>query len=108
VTVDDDDDDLADLLGGLAVDSSKATPVKDEIDTPARPDDSAKIRMLMKLLREIRQRNERTIVFSQFTSFLDLLGPFLDRNAIKFVRCEYCISCFPVWRLMARRRFDEE
>ena len=53
---------------------------------------SAKIRMVLKLLREIDQRSnseEKTIVFSQFTSMLDLLEPFLRADGIKFVRCKY-------------------
>ena len=50
---------------------------------------SAKIRQLMKVLLDIRANTngERTIVFSQFTSFLDLIEPFLSREGIKFVRC---------------------
>lgn len=89
VGLDDEDDDLAGLLGGLAVDeNAKSQPNGKSADEADRPNDSAKIRMLMKLLREIRQRNERTIVFSQFTSFLDLLGPFLQKNAIQYVRCK--------------------
>jgi SNF2 family DNA or RNA helicase len=54
----------------------------------AKPTASAKIRQLLQLLGEIRERGERTIVFSQFTSFLDLLGPFLKAKGISFVRCE--------------------
>ena len=53
---------------------------------------SAKIRTVLKLLREIDQRSdseEKTIIFSQFTSMLDLLEPFLRAEGIKFVRCKY-------------------
>lgn len=55
-----------------------------------RPD-SAKIRMIMDLLREIDERSnreEKTIIFSQFTSMLDLIEPFLKEQGILFVRCE--------------------
>jgi SNF2 family DNA or RNA helicase len=56
-----------------------------------RPLESSKIRMLLKLLAEIEtrsQRREKTIVFSQFTSFLNLVEPFLREAGVRFVRCE--------------------
>jgi SNF2 family DNA or RNA helicase len=92
---DDDDDDLANLLGGLAVDENipKSKPVNDVVDDgEMRPEASAKIRQLLQLLSEIQNRGERTIVFSQFTSFLDLLGPFLKAEGISFVRCKSLIK----------------
>jgi SNF2 family DNA or RNA helicase len=88
---DEDDDDLANLLGGLAVDENAKKskfPDDDLNEEEAKPTASAKIRQLLQLLGEIRERGERTIVFSQFTSFLDLLGPFLKAKGISFVRCE--------------------
>ena len=54
---------------------------------------SAKIRMMLKLLKKIEQRgdgDEKTIVFSQFTTMLDLVEPFLKREGIRYVRC----ACF--------------
>lgn len=59
------------------------------------PPDSAKIRKLLELLKEINTREddegelagEKTIVFSQFTSMLDLIQPFLKDAGIAFVRC---------------------
>lgn len=47
----------------------------------------------MKVLRDIRDqgKGERTIVFSQFTSFLDLVEPFLLLEKIKFARCKCLI-----------------
>jgi SNF2 family DNA or RNA helicase len=91
---DDDDDDLANLLGGLAVDeNSRAPSTGDEAASREKPlGSSAKIRQLLQILEPIRERGERTIVFSQFTSFLDLLGPFLKSNGISFVRCKSFIS----------------
>jgi len=87
---DEDDDDLANLLGGLAVDDkAKKSESPDNDLNEAKPTASAKIRQLLQLLGEIRERGERTIVFSQFTSFLDLLGPFLKAKGISFVRCEF-------------------
>ncbi|WVR06061.1 hypothetical protein IAU60_003089 [Kwoniella sp. DSM 27419] len=107
-------DELADLLGGLGVASGKTcqmcfVKLKDPnsihctvcADIAAQskskavaaddgmPPDSAKIRMLIKLLQatELRsQSKEKTIVFSQFTSFLDLIEPFLKQKRIAFVR----------------------
>lgn len=52
---------------------------------------SAKIRMVLKLLRDVDERSdseEKTILFSQFTSMFDLLEPFLQKEGIKYVRCE--------------------
>ena len=52
---------------------------------------SAKIRKILQLLREIDERSEgveKTIIFSQFTSMLDLIEPFLNEKGIKYVRCE--------------------
>ena len=52
---------------------------------------SAKVRMVLKLLNQVDERSgseEKTIVFSQFTSMLDLLEPFLRDEGIKYVRCE--------------------
>lgn len=47
--------------------------------------------MLLKLLREVETRSkgtEKTIVFSQFTSFLDLIEPYLRAEGIQYVRCK--------------------
>lgn len=55
------------------------------------PDSSSKIRMLLKLINDTEVRSgkkEKTIVFSQFTSFLNLIEPFLKAEGIKFVRCK--------------------
>jgi SNF2 family DNA or RNA helicase len=51
---------------------------------------------LLELLKEINAREdddgelsgEKTIVFSQFTSMLDLIQPFLKDAGIAFVRCK--------------------
>ncbi|KAE9389305.1 hypothetical protein BT96DRAFT_946980 [Gymnopus androsaceus JB14] len=54
-------------------------------DRPA----SAKIRKLLDILLEVGARSdgtEKTIIFSQFTTMLDLIEPFLNENGIKFVR----------------------
>ncbi|SJL10479.1 uncharacterized protein ARMOST_13865 [Armillaria ostoyae] len=51
--------------------------------------DSAKIRMVLSLLKDIDERSDgedKTIVFSQFTSMLDLVEPFLSQNGIRYAR----------------------
>ncbi|KAI8972436.1 SNF2 family N-terminal domain-containing protein [Trametes punicea] len=52
------------------------------------PPHSSKMRKIMEILREIEERgeSEKTIIFSQFTSMLDLIEPFLRKERIKFVR----------------------
>ncbi|KAF7311329.1 hypothetical protein MKEN_01034600 [Mycena kentingensis (nom. inval.)] len=60
----------------------------------ADPDDddgatSAKIRMVLKLLRQIDDKSDgedKTIIFSQFTTMLDLLEPFLKQAGVRYVR----------------------
>ncbi|KAJ6455500.1 SNF2 family N-terminal domain-containing protein [Mycena vitilis] len=50
---------------------------------------SSKIRVILRLLKEIEQRShgkEKTIIFSQFTSMLDLIGPFLRQAGMTYVR----------------------
>ncbi|KAH9968098.1 SNF2 family N-terminal domain-containing protein [Russula dissimulans] len=64
------------------------------------PPDSAKIRKLLDLLKEINSRKddegeptgEKTIVFSQFTTMLDLIQPFLKDAGISFVRYDGSMS----------------
>lgn len=86
-------DELAGLLDNLAVDTNKPKPETSESAPPtsfgaARDRDSAKIRMLLKILGDIEARGEgeKTIVFSQFTGFLDILEPFLKARGVRFVR----------------------
>lgn len=60
------------------------------------PPSSAKIRKIMELLELIDERadgTEKTIIFSQFTTMLDLLEPFLRDEGIQFVRCKYPCFC---------------
>ena len=55
--------------------------------------ESAKIRTLMKLLDKcLESPDKRIIVFSQWTSMLDLVEPFLTRQGIKFVRFDGAMS----------------
>lgn len=46
--------------------------------------------MILKLLNDVKKKSngeEKTIIFSQFTSMLDLIQPFLRESEIPFVRC---------------------
>ena len=57
------------------------------------PPDSAKTRQILKLLDDIDERSnaeEKTIIFSQFTSMLSLIEPFLKSRGIRYVRCKSC------------------
>lgn len=47
---------------------------------------STKIKHLLGILKEELKENNKTIVFSQFTSMLDLIEPFLYREGIAFAR----------------------
>jgi len=73
--------------------------VKARQQSVGRPD-SAKIRKILELLKQIDERSEnadKTIIFSQFTSMLDLIEPFLRDKGIRFVRCELCFKQLFVW-----------
>ncbi|KAL6306911.1 SNF2 family N-terminal domain-containing protein [Sparassis latifolia] len=114
-TADDEDeaDDLVDRLAGMGlsatnrcqlcqkelVPSDKGKTCADcallVVETQSKsadsdlPPDSAKTRKIMEILREIDDRSkgvEKTIIFSQFTSMLDLIEPFLRAEKIRFVR----------------------
>ena len=55
---------------------------------------SAKIAALTSHLKRLRRTspNTKTVVFSQFTSFLDLIGPALARERISFLRFDGAMS----------------
>ncbi|KAJ8475179.1 hypothetical protein ONZ51_g6714 [Trametes cubensis] len=111
----DDGDELAGMLAGLAItrkpcqvcqtpltadntwkddvcvdceDVYKAGRRKLEDPNSDLPPHSSKTRKIMEILRETEARGEgeKTIIFSQFTSMLDLIEPFLRKERIKFVR----------------------
>ncbi|KAI9569336.1 SNF2 family N-terminal domain-containing protein [Boletus coccyginus] len=53
------------------------------------PPESAKIKKILDILNTIDERSEsveKTIIFSQFTTMLDLIEPFLDARGIKHIR----------------------
>ncbi|PSR75765.1 hypothetical protein PHLCEN_2v8882 [Hermanssonia centrifuga] len=114
--VDDNADELADLFGGLGLAKSEKrcqicqTPEdtscsacegmlskakdKSSVAESNLPPTSAKIRMILKLLQDIEDRGEgeKTIIFSQFTSMLDIVEPFLKSRHIKYVRYDGSMS----------------
>lgn len=47
---------------------------------------SSKVRQLLKVLRKEVAGGNKTIVFSNFTSMLDILQPFLDKEDMEYVR----------------------
>jgi superfamily II DNA or RNA helicase len=49
---------------------------------------SPKMDLLIEQLRELRDENHSTLVFSQFTSVLDILGKMLDREGISYLRLD--------------------
>lgn len=49
---------------------------------------SPKIDFLIEQLRELMDENHSTLVFSQFTFFLDILGDALDQNGIGYIRLD--------------------
>lgn len=79
------DDDLADMLGGLSITKNKNNEYAYSLEATERQPSSKMIKLLEYLNQE---KSRKTIVFSQFTSFLDVIGPFLKKNGIKAV-CYY-------------------
>jgi len=57
--------------------------LSDEID-----DGSPKIDFLIGKLKELHEEDHGALVFSQFTSFLDLLEEYLEKNGLKFLRLD--------------------
>ena len=84
------------LEPGLEKHCSECSEIAKKAKAKLRPDSdvidsSAKIRKLLEIVLDIERRSgqkEKTIVFSQFTSFLNLIEPFLRAEGIEFVRCE--------------------
>ncbi len=62
--------------------------VSPQLVDPAHHEPSPKTGFLIAQLRELLDEGHRALVFSQFTSFLDLLEPELERGGIAFVRLD--------------------
>ncbi|PWN33612.1 uncharacterized protein FA14DRAFT_161375 [Meira miltonrushii] len=133
--VDDDDDGLTELLAGLSVASKRCDRCQKEMtrEEIAKGGEhcrvcqdriqaekmqgggksawtgksSTKIRTMLRLLNTIREEgDEKTIVFSQFTSFLDLVEPFLREEGHKFVRYDGSLKPEERERALDRIRSD--
>lgn len=50
--------------------------------------DSGKVTKLLELLKEYKKNGDRALVFSQFTSIMDILGWVFDDNNIEFMRMD--------------------
>lgn len=73
------------------------------------PPDSAKIRKILEILEDIEERSggvEKSIIFSQFTSMLDVIQPFLKDRGFQFVRCK-CLPCSHRISLINDNRLDD-
>ena len=51
-------------------------------------DNSAKLKMLDKLLAKLKQNGDRVLIFSQFTSLLDILEDYCDWRGHKYCRLD--------------------
>lgn len=68
---------MSDLIPPLPpTDATQAPPTMDEDEDEDGPASSAKIDQLIHLL-QLTPRNEKSLVFSQFTSFLDKVRVFV-------------------------------
>lgn len=128
----DDDDGLTELLAGLSVatkrcDRCQAEMTREEVSLGGvhctaclnrirneeatgntwSTKSSTKVRSMLRLLDDIRKvGDEKTIVFSQFTSFLDILEPILQREGHTFVRYDGALRPEERERALDRIRSD--
>jgi len=56
-----------------------------KMDSPYKTAPSMKLQALMEMLEKLHEEGRKTLVFSQFTSMLDLIEPELRNRAIEFV-----------------------
>jgi len=71
--------------------ASKSHTSSDD-DGDVGPVQSTKMKALLRFLREDMAAQRRVVVFSQWTSFLDLIGPVLDSATIPFRRFDGSLS----------------
>lgn len=71
-------------------DSKYCVKCRDVFKSYAEENASTKIIKILEVLKRMIQEDgdEKALIFSQFTSFFDILRPFLRRANIKFVVCE--------------------
>lgn len=82
-------DDLADILGGMSLEKDLTTELLKDVQLEEgalhkQTNSNTKINYLLKILKNEPKR--KTIVFSQFTSFLDLIEPCLKNAGIQYAR----------------------
>lgn len=82
-------DDLADILGGMSLEKDLTTELLKDVQleeeaSQQKSNSNTKINYLLKILKKDPKR--KTIVFSQFTSFLDLIEPCLRNARIQYAR----------------------
>ncbi|KEQ99392.1 hypothetical protein AUEXF2481DRAFT_58933, partial [Aureobasidium subglaciale EXF-2481] len=94
---DNDIDALADMFGGISVQTKDCDICSSDAESEEGEGDisysgptgveaaSTKIRRLLRILHA-ETPEHKTIVFSQFTSMLDLIEPHLQKSAIRYVR----------------------
>jgi SNF2 family DNA or RNA helicase len=70
--------------------------------------ESTKIVRLLEILKKELKSKKKTIVFSQFTSMLDLIEPFLRRDGIAYARYDGSMKNDERERSLRRLRGDEE
>lgn len=83
-----EDESIVKVIGSRAVANLDSSDEGEEDDSSLHqpsPTDSAKIRHLLKILHHER-KDHKIIVFSQFTSMLDLIEPFLKEDRLVFTR----------------------
>ncbi|KAG6037663.1 hypothetical protein E4U41_004889 [Claviceps citrina] len=109
---DQDEDDSSDA-GGTASESHSSLDDDDEDDgcvgagRGSRVGASAKIREISKILRKEAQQH-KFIVFSQFTSMLDLVEPFLKEDGFEYVRYDGSMRNDAREESLRRLRQDEK
>lgn len=62
--------------------------VSPQLLSPELKEQSPKIDFLIEQLKELLEENHSALVFSQFTSFLDVLGHDLEKHKIEFLRLD--------------------
>ena len=63
-----------------------------EVDAENNWKDSCKVSKLILILEDLQKKKEKSIVFSQFTSFFDLLEIPFNRKGMKFLRYDGRLS----------------
>jgi len=88
----DDDDGNGDMAAALSGTQGKGGRIS--LQRVGTSDSSSKVMLLIRYLRELRREHGRikSVVFSQFTSFLSLIEPALERAGMDFLRLDGSMS----------------